>query len=420
MRVRPTGGAVGFMRGGLTLLVLAAVVIAVGSAGAATSTKYYSASIVPNNVQAGSSAAQFTLTLTNTTASTQTLGSANFTPPPGWTIGAPAAGTTQAVTSDQGTNWNVSNVSNVIQFRATTSGDAIAPGHSVSATVTTSVPCSAVGTKAAWTTQAKQSNSFNGPPGNDFVRTGSDPSVTISAGSGSLASFVFASIDRQAANTPFQVTVTAKDACGFTKTDYSGGAALGGNLAGSPTYGPLTWSSGVGTASVTPSVSQSGAMLTATDGQVTGQSNSFDIFDAICTASTLCEASNPTTDVTTFVDSNTPATMGLMLGTPGAQFTCNGSTNHAVGSLVTIDPRNYAGSTYLVTLRYSKSAAPGTGVANFVVCLGKSGTFTQLNPCKSKTGGTPCIDSRNRNGVGDLVIVLRLSPSDPVGGTYNG
>jgi hypothetical protein len=242
----------------------------------------------------------------------------------------------------------------------------------------------------------------------------------IAAGSGSLAGFSFDPIDRQAANTPFQVRVTATDTCGFTKTDYSGGATLSGNLAGSPTYGPFAWANGVGTATVTPSVSQSGAVLTATDGQVMGQSNSFDIFDSICPASTLCEASNGTTDVTTLVDSNTPATMGLMLGTPGAQFTCNGSTNNAVGSLVTIDPRNYAGSTFLVTLRYSKSVAPGTGVANFVVCLGKSGTFTQLSPCKNKTGGTPCIDSRNRNGVGDLVIVLRLSPSDPVGGTYNG
>lgn len=418
MRVRPTGGAgAGGVRGGLMLLVFVAVVVGVASAQASTSTKFYSASIAPATATAGTAAAQFTLTLTNTTGSTQTLGSANFTAPPAWTISAPAAGASVPAASDEGKNWTVTNAANVIQFRAATSTDALSPGHSVSATVTTSIPCTAVGT-ATWTTQAKQSNSFNGPPGNDFVRTGADPTVTVSAGVGSLASLVFAPVGRQAAGTPFQVTVTAEDACGFTKTDYQGGATLGGNLTGSPSYGAFSWLNGVGTATVTASDSQAGAVLTATDGAVSGSSNSFDVFDAICSANTLCQAGNSTTQVSTLVDSNTPATMALMLGTPGAQFTCNGSAHNAVGSLVTLDPSSYAGSTYLVTLRYSKSVAPGTGVANFIVCLGKSSTFTQLSPCSNKNPA-PCIDSRNRNGVGDLVIVLRLDPSDPVGGTYN-
>jgi hypothetical protein len=398
-----------------TLLAVAAFAVAFGSAQATTSTKFYAASIAPASATAGSSSAQFTLTLTNTTKSTQTLGSANFNVPAGWTIGSPAAGSTKAITSDEGKPWTVANAANVIQLRAVSAGDALAPGHSVSATVTTSIPCGAVGT-AAWTTQAKQSNSFNGPPGNDFVRMGSDPTVTIAAGEGSLASLVFDTVGRQAVGTPFQVTVTAKDACGITKTDYSG-ATLSGTLTGTPTYGAFTWSNGVGTATVTASSSQTGATLTASDGAVSGTSNPFDLFDAICTANTLCEAGNESTHVSTLVDANTPATMGLTLSAPGVQFVCNGGVRNAVGSLVTLDPKDYGGKSYLAELRYSKSVAPGTGVANFVVCLGENGAFTELAPCKN-AASTRCIDKRNRNGVGDLVIVLRLDPSDPVGGTY--
>jgi hypothetical protein len=168
---------------------------------------------------------------------------------------------------------------------------------------------------------------------------------------------------------------------------------------------------------VTPSVSQTGATLTASDGTVSGTSDPFDVFDAICTADTLCQADNASTHVETLVDANTPATMALSLSAPGIPFFCNGAVRNAVGSLVTLDPQAYAGKSYLAMLRYSKDVAPGTGVANFVVCLGEKGVFTELAPCKN-AASAPCIDKRNRNGVGDLVIVLRLDPNDPVGGTY--
>ena len=58
-----------------------------------------------------------------------------------------------------------------------------------------------------------------------------------------------------------------------------------GTLAGAPSYGTFgTWSSGVASASVSASASQTGAKLTATDGAATGTSNAFDVFDAICVA----------------------------------------------------------------------------------------------------------------------------------------
>lgn len=271
---------------------------------------------------------------------------------------------------------------------------------------------------ATWTTKAKQSNTFNGPPGNEVTRLGDDPTVTVTQGGGSLGRFAFDTVPNQAINVPFTVTVTAKDVCGFTLTTYGGGATLSGTLAGAHSYGTFgPWSSGVASASVSASASQTGAKLTATDGAATGTSNAFDVFDAICVSDTDCTANNSTTHVQTHVDSNTPATMSLSLSTPGAAFNCNGSRN-AVGSLVTLVPSLYT-TNYLVTLRYEKSVAPGTGVANFIVCLGKNGTFTELAPCKNKPNPAPCISSRNRNGVGDLVIVLLLDPADPVGGTYH-
>ncbi len=411
------GGGSGQRRGGFWSVVgaLAVLVALIGSAQAGTSTKFYRVGIAPPTVAAGTTSAAFTLTLTNDSSSTQTLGSANFTSP--WSVTSPLSGSPLHVLSDEGKNWTVSNASNVVQFRANSSGDALNPGHSVSASVNATVPCNASGT-VTWTTRAKQSNSFNGPPGNDFVRLGAEPTVTVTQGNGSLGGFVFDTIGSQTVNVPFTVTVTAKDICGFTKADYGGGALLSGNLGGTPTYGSFgTWSQGSASASVTATASQTGATLTATDGTAVGTSNPFDVFDAICTSGTLCEASNSTTDVQTRVDSATAAIMGLMLSTPGAEFTCNGGTHSAVGSLVTLSPSQYGGN-YFATLRYDKSVAPGTGVANFIVCLGKNGTFTELAPCK-KSANPPCISSRNRNGVGDLVIVLLLDPTDPVGGTHN-
>src|SRR5947209_20594690 len=110
----PRPGSV--LRDGAALLVLAALVAAAGSAQASTSTKFYAASVAPGTAAAGSASARLTLTLTDATASTQTLGSANFTAPSGWTIGSPASASATTAASDEGGRWTVANAANVIQL----------------------------------------------------------------------------------------------------------------------------------------------------------------------------------------------------------------------------------------------------------------------------------------------------------------
>ena len=72
-------------------------------------------------------------------------------------------------TADGGKSWTAAynTTTRTIQFRAASSQNAIAPGQSVRATIQATAPSTAG--HYTWLTQAKQSNSFSGPPGNDFV-----------------------------------------------------------------------------------------------------------------------------------------------------------------------------------------------------------------------------------------------------------
>jgi hypothetical protein len=170
--IRPLRGVA---RGGRLLLLGVLVGLFVASAQAAPSTKFYSATVVPDTVEANS-IVTFTVTLTNSNTSpnvsTQSLGSANVTVPAGFT------GITSVIASTPaGKTWTANYVAPNVEFRAASVASAIAPGQSVSATVTATAP-SAAG-DYTWLTQAKQSNSFSGPPGNAFIRVGSDPVVTV-------------------------------------------------------------------------------------------------------------------------------------------------------------------------------------------------------------------------------------------------
>jgi hypothetical protein len=111
-----------------------------------------SASDKPYAVQFSTAASgattQFTAKVTNETT-TQVLGSANLTPPAGFTLSGAGATTT---------NGTVAVVSNVVQLRNLN----VLPGR----TETVTVKGDGCGT-GSWTTAAKQSNDFNGT-GNDF------------------------------------------------------------------------------------------------------------------------------------------------------------------------------------------------------------------------------------------------------------
>ena len=71
---------------GAAALVLAALVVVIGSAQAAPSTKVYDATVRVVSGPVTGTSATLRLTLTNSTRSKQTLGSANFTKPTGITL----------------------------------------------------------------------------------------------------------------------------------------------------------------------------------------------------------------------------------------------------------------------------------------------------------------------------------------------
>jgi hypothetical protein len=169
-------------------LGVAALGGSVRSGNAATSTKYYSTVFAPSvAVFVGATAAE-TLILSNDATSSQTLGSENVTVPSGYS----AAVTGAADSGSTGKAWTATVSSGVIQLRAKTTGDALAPGESVSVPLSVKVPCDPTATGAVWTTEAKQSNGFNGPPGNGFalVKGTSDPALTTTGS----CSFRFATI----------------------------------------------------------------------------------------------------------------------------------------------------------------------------------------------------------------------------------
>jgi hypothetical protein len=395
------------LRRGFALLPLAlAIVVMVGTAHGATSTKFYDASVRLKPATTST----YTLTLTNDSSSTQTLGSANFTAPPGWTASSVEV---TPVTSTDGHAWNIStttiNGSSVVQFRAASNGDAIARGKAVSASVAVTISsCSS----ATWVTETKQSNDFSGQPGNGFQPVVLDLTP--------LGSFAIAQIGTQITGTQFPVGVTAKDTCGNAKTDYTGVATVSSTLSGA-TFVPapgLTWSAGVGALQITPTVSEAHRTLTVTDSTtgITRTSNAFSIFDVLCTSSfAACHNANTTTTV----DTPSPPSNGAMgLGfNASLQFHC-GALASPVGSFANIDPVGYAGP-ISITFTYTK-AVSSRQVSSFVTCISKDDGATWSGPlgaCSKTIPAPPCISSRSRTNHGDLQIVLLLSPDDPWVGT---
>jgi hypothetical protein len=158
LRLRTYGAAL------LTALIATCALAA--PAGAAT--KPFSVVISPNPVPVGKTV-PLQATFTNR-ATTQTLGSADLTPPPrsGFTVGDPVS----VGAGDASVSGNVVHLRNL----------ALAPGRSVTArfmvTVPSSSPCAAA--KFTWQVLAKQSNDFNGLPGNDFTLQSATSSLTTS------------------------------------------------------------------------------------------------------------------------------------------------------------------------------------------------------------------------------------------------
>jgi hypothetical protein len=418
-------------------LTLAALVVVIGAAQAAPSTKVHDGTV---RVVAGP-ATTLQLKLTNAAGSKQTLGSANFSAPAGMT------GITVAPGSVAGSGaFTVTSEGNVVKFRSTVP---LKRTESVSANVqVTTGSCQ----NATWTLQVKQSNDFSGT-GNDFTQ-GTSTNLRP------LGSLAIADIgtevddpDTPAVEQVFvpqikvsvaePLVVSAKDICGAPYDNYGRSTTFGASATLAPkvaipprlvnaNFSSIGWTSGTGTgagtgtATLTPADVETGDNLVLSD-QFTiikGESNEFDVVEKICTSfDDTCHWDNSDNNI--HVDApSPPAGASLGIGFIGDEtFSCNNEDGAIGSTLIYMNPRDYpAGETQSVMLTFDKTI-PGTSgnTSTFVVCISKENGVANswvgpILDCSDPTDPTPCIQDRGRSN-GNLFIVLSLDPNvDPLGG----
>ena len=158
------------LRPGSLAAVLAMFMLMAGAGSASAATKTFTLDIVPNVVPANAEV-PISATLTNT-ATEQQLGSANATPPDGYTLVSVAPLTPPATAKI---------VSGVLQLRNLS----LPPGGAVTAFMRVRTPCT-TGVTSHWLDNVivKQANDFKGLPGNNLtadVANSSDSTTTSGA-----------------------------------------------------------------------------------------------------------------------------------------------------------------------------------------------------------------------------------------------
>jgi hypothetical protein len=226
------------------VIVVVAFALLATPAGAASTSKPYEVTLSPSKVQAGVTVGAYSVTLTNRTG-TQQLGSAEITAPTAFTLIGPPTLDRAGVASLSGHTVSLRDL-------------ALPPGASVTVTVGVRMPC--VAGDYSWAVQAKQSNDFNGPPGNTLGPVQGSLTTTVE-GTCSLrfaAQPADAKKNAQIRAEAFQpvtgplVSVEALDASGQ----------------------PLTWFEGPVTLSLVPTTTYSGQLVAAA-GSVTAGVASF-------------------------------------------------------------------------------------------------------------------------------------------------
>lgn len=424
-------------RTGFTTIVaaslLAALVAAIGAAQAAPATKKYDATVHVANGVVTATAATLTLTLTNDPTTKQTLGSANFTPPGGVTLGTVVGSATRP-------GWTASVAGGVVAFRSTS--NALAKGQSVSANVSVGILQGTCG-NATWTTAAKQSNDFSGT-GNDFNL---NPALSNLK---PLGSFVWEPIGTDVSAEVFApqilvsadttVDVTAYDICGEAHTTYGSGfgdettlepfADTPPRLVGAD-ISAIDWDTVPGSATLTPDdVVETGDKLVVADvvSGIDATSDEFDVVEKLCTSlDTTCEWENGNGKIK--AEAGAPPAGGLnqpdpSLGigfNPDLSFDCDGNAAPVGDTLININPRDYpVEATVTITLTYDNSVIGGGSADSYSFCLSKTNGASWEEPpaCPSDTpvfADANCILDQFKSS-GDLVVVLFLKADDPWGG----
>ncbi|HEY1563491.1 MAG TPA: hypothetical protein VGF72_02275 [Gaiellaceae bacterium] len=410
---------------------LVAAVAAAASAQAASNKPY-----TANVHQTLNTANSFTLTLTNDPKASQSLGSANFTAPAGFALGA--------VSHVTNSGFTVSVSGSVVQFRAKSSSQALGKSQSVSADVAVTISAC---TSATWSVEAKQSNDFSGQPGNDMTLNpasdltplGSFEIADIGTTISTLNGSVFAPAIQT--NQQYASTTTAYDTCHHIKTEaqtpldvaYSGAAlthtGLHDDVTKSVLYDPtggqtLSWTNGNGTVKITPVISETNNTITVTDPTtgISDTSNFFDTQDRICTSNdSLCTWSRGNS---INASAHGPAQGSLGVGfNPVVPFTCGDGNTPLGNAVITIAPHGTSNPgdhvPYQVTLVYSKQTS-GTGSANaFVFCesIDEGVNWGQLPSCADTDPLLhDCVFDQKRVTGGALQVILSLVGDPYVGG----
>jgi hypothetical protein len=431
---------------GIGVLGVAAAIVVAPLAAQAESTssstcgssagKCLAVTVSPQSVAAGASVS-FSFTITND-AATQQLGSAQITAPSGFVLtNAPGAA---SLTSTSALFLNL----------------ALAPSAQTTLTLNATVPCSA-SSSYQWGLVAKQSNDFNGPPGNEFQIEPTSAGNLAGTVTGSC-SLAFTSDGEPAGTVAGQVITSRFNSSGgpvkVEVLDGSGQLATGSTAAvvvaigsnpGSGTLSGTTTADASGGIASFPNLSIDkpgiGYTLTATSpGIISGTSPDFTIWGSLTRCPTSsCSASASSKNASETVTTSS-ATSGQVLGIGlgGVSFSC-GSTYQETSDPVSFDLFDSSGvvqssAQFSVTLAILKNAVQSSGhsgASSWQICYasttpftaqsGTSGTavfggvtyHTGLLPDCSSSQPAPCVQTRNKDNGGDVVITF-LATGDPI------
>jgi hypothetical protein len=431
----------GFIVARVSFLVIAASMLGVAMlaapASGQTSTcpssgKCFAVAVSPSNPTAGASTS-FAFTITNE-AATQQLGSAQISAPVGFVI--TSASGAASFTSSSALFLNLS----------------LAPSVTTTLTLTASAPCS--GGAYQWGIEAKQSNNFNGS-GNDFQLDPASAGNLNGALTGSL-SLAFTSeptdtvagavITSQAGSQGGPVKVEVLNGCGQLATSSSAEVAV----AIGPNSGPGTLSGTVmvpasgGIASFSDlRINQPGgySLVATSPGITSATSAGFTIFTGSvqpCPSSTCSASASSATTSGTVTTSSAPAGGFIATQMGGVSFSCGG-TYMPVSDVFGFFVFNAAGvpqsTSLIVTLRIDKSLVQSSGhpgASSWQICYASTTHFTPLPntsgtatiggvtfetgllPDCSSAQEAPCVQARNKNNAGDVIVTF-LAFGDPYG-----
>lgn len=429
----------------LSALLLAVVIVAAGTATAPASTtsKPFSAVVAPGAVTAGATAS-FIVTLKNLT-SQQQLGSADVTIPAGFeprSFAVPASATPQPLTGSKIALRNLG----------------LAPGASLTIAVTADVLCTAPAT-ATWGVVAKQSNNFQGPPGNDLALVPSASSLTTAVTGACKLRFV---TQPRAALIGATVTGADFDPAGprvaVEVVDGSGARVTSSSAVITLTRSPLSTGLGTvggGTATAVaglatfPSLTVGAAGIYGLDAASPGVAGASSAFFRVSQSVGACE---PGVTCTTTAESATrtsvqltsPAAAGETARTfltasfgVGEPLTCPGFTPLTPASDTVLLETTSLLRSKTATLTIPKQLMrenPNNGASFLDLCFGSPEPFTTASGAPAQPQGTfdwnadgvpepvyagllpscgtaPCVSKRNKTGSGDGVIEMRLPSS---------